>query len=357
MRSEPLGEAAAARLRFILLPQFGMMSLNAVLEPIRVANYLAPAPLYQPSFHSFDGDRVAATNGMQLPCAPPPERVGGDELVFVFASWGGERYRDRKLMSWCRLQARHGVRLCAVEMAAYVFARAGLLAGRRATTQWSMLPGLREEFPNLDAVEQLFTIDGPMMTCAGGTAGLDLMLHLIGEVYGNAFAGEIADQLLHHPIRPGSTPQRAALGRDTRALPASVRAAVELIHANIPEPLSVPQIAVEVGISQRQLERQFGRAIGCSVVQFSLLTRLQHARVLLISTQAGVREIAAAAGFNSLSHFAFAFKKCFGKRPSEYRQAWPTEEAAPQWPGTLARFLDEKSRRRRVAGQGSDGLA
>jgi AraC family carnitine catabolism transcriptional activator len=61
---------------------------------------------------------------------------------------------------------------------------------------------------------------------------------------------------------------------------------------------------------------------------------------LLISTDLAVREIATAAGFNSLSHFAYAFKKCFERRPSEYRQAWPEQETAPHWPGTLSRFLE-----------------
>jgi len=121
--------------------------------------------------------------------------------------------------------------------------------------------------------------------------------------------------------------------------------------------MTVPEISHQIGLSQRQLERQFQKEMGCSVVQFGLLMRLQHARVLLISTDLGVREISTAAGFNSLSHFAFAFKKCFGKRPSDYRQAWPEQEAEPHWPGTLARFLDTIEAKRRLARGPSSGVA
>jgi AraC family carnitine catabolism transcriptional activator len=113
-----------------------------------------------------------------------------------------------------------------------------------------------------------------------------------------------------------------------------------VIERNMTEPLTVPEIAAYIGLSQRQLERQFKKSIGCSIVQFGLLMRLQHARVLLISTDLGVRESATASGFNSLSHFAYAFKKCFGRRPRDYRQAWPEQDSAPHWPGTLGRFLD-----------------
>ena len=166
------------------------------------------------------------------------------------------------------------------------------------------------------------------------------MLHLIQQDHGDALVAEIADNIIHHPVRPEAAPQRQTHGLGLDKLPNAVSAAVKLMDANISEPLPVPQIAAQVGISQRQLERQFHRAMGCSVVQFGLILRLQHARVLLISTDLGVREIAAASGFNSLSHFAYAFRNCFGRRPSEYRQAWPEQNETPSWPGTLSKYLE-----------------
>ena len=76
------------------------------------------------------------------------------------------------------------------------------------------------------------------------------------------------------------------------------------------------------------------------MVQFGTLVRLQHARVLLIATKLSVREIATATGFNALSHFASAFRKCFDRRPSDYRQGWAASEATPSWPGTLSAYIE-----------------
>ena len=340
--TEPDRTAAAAptRIACVLIPRFNMMTLTGLLEPARIANYLSPAPLYTRSFHTPGGGEVPASNGMSVACEPLPGQLSRSDLVFVFGSWGGEHYEEPALLSWLRRQARLGARLGAVEIGSYIFARAGLLAGRQATTHWSYLAGFQEKFPDVRAAEQLFTIDGSIMTCAGGTAGIDLMLHLIRAAHGDRLAGEISDNIMHHPVREADAAQRMTLGRGVETLPPGVRAAIDLIEENISDPLQVPEIACHVGISQRQLERQFRRAMGCSVVQFGLLLRLQHARVLLISTDLGVREIATASGFNSLSHFAYAFRKCFGRRPSEYRQAWPEQEAAPSWPGTLSKYLD-----------------
>lgn len=352
----PADPAAVTRLRCVLIPRFNMLGLNGILEPPRIANYLSQDPLYQTTFHSFDGDVITSSNGLKVDCDAAPEMLDRNDIVLIFGSWGSEHYRNPKLISWLRLQARRNVRICGIELGAYVLARTGLLARQRVTTHWSCLSGFQERFSDLVAVEQLYTDNGRFMTCAGGTAGLDMMLHLIAQAHGKRLAGEISDQLLHHPIRAEDTPQRMTLGRGTESLPTAVRKTVSLIEDNINEPLKVPEIAQEVGLSQRQLERLFVKEMGCSVVQFGLLMRLQHARVLLISTGLSIREIATASGFNSLSHFAYAFKDCFGKRPRDYRQAWPEQEIEPHWPGTLATFLDTIRAKRRVERQASDGL-
>ena len=328
------------RIFCILMPRFNMMSLVSLLEPARIANYLSADPLYAFDYYSVDGAGVRASNGMSITCKPLPGKPAKEDLVLVFGSWGAEHIADPALLAWLRRQERLGTRLCAVEMAPYIFARAGLLAGRKATTHWAYLPGFQELFPDIHGVEQLYTIDGRIMTCAGSTGALDFMLHMIRQDYGETLIGEISDNILHHPIRPGAALQRKGPGCGKDRLPAVVDATIGLISANLSEPPSVPEIARSVGISQRQLERRFKQAMGCSVVQFGLVLRLQHARVLLISTTLGVREISAASGFNSLSHFAYAFRNCFGRRPSEYRQAWPDNKDAPTWPGALAQYLE-----------------
>ena len=342
------GEAVA--LRFVVIPRFNMMTLTGLMEPPRIANYLSDGALYTLHFHSFDGGSVTASNGIPLACTPPPDTLNREDRVFVLGSWGGETYRNPGLFSWLRLQARLGVHLCGVEIGSYLLARAGLLAGKSATTHWSYLSGFQEQFPHIDTVEHLYTLDGAVDTCAGGTAGIDLMLHMIGERHGERLVGEISNQLMHHILREGATPQRLAPGRAIDAPTPTVRKAIEIIEATVGEPPRVPEIAQAVGLSQRQLERQFRKAVGCSVVQFGLLVRLQRARALLISTDLSVRDISADCGFNSLSHFAFAFRKCFGKRPSDYRQAWPEEEPEPHWPGSLVRYLDTLEARQRIDG-------
>lgn len=324
---------------FVVVPRFNLTTLITMIETMRIGNYLSSSLPFSWEVTSFDGMKVAASNGMSATMTAEPGQTGEADFIFVLASWGAEHYHNDALVSWLRKRARQGETICAVELGCYIVAKAGLLAGRSATTHWSWINGFQEQYDQVSVVEQLYTIDNRILTCAGGMAGVDLMLRLIETEYGSGFSGEIADQMLYNPIRKGSTSQRRTMGRSTETMLPLVRQAMTLIERNIEEPLKVPEIAAALDVSQRQLERQFKKYVGCTVVQFGALRRLQNARVLLISTGLGVREIATASGFNTLSHFSYSFRKFFGRRPSEYREAWPSDETAPTWPGTLSDFL------------------
>ena len=337
--------AMPQKISFVILPRFNMATLVTLIEPLRIANYLTPTPLFQWQILSPDGPEVAASNGLTLAATPLDTANRRGDLVFVLASWGGEHYDNRDLLAWIRRQARDGARVCPVELGCYPVARAGLLTGRQVACHWSWAPGFQEQFPDVTVTEDLFTL-GENPSCAGGLGGVDLMLHLIAASHGDTLAGEIADQMLYHPIRPAKAPQRRTLDEGISGLSPLMRQAITLIENTISDPLSVPDLAAALGLSQRQLERQFHQHIGCTAVQFGTLVRLQHARVLLISTKLGVREIATATGFNTLSHFDYAFRRCFDRRPSDYRQGWSKDEKTPSWPGTLAAYLDRLKARK-----------
>lgn len=324
---------------FVVVPRYNLTTLITMIETMRIANYLAPERIFSWDIVSFDGPRIAASNGMKTTVATEPDVLPPADYVFVLGSWGTEHYDNKSLIAWLRKRARSGARVCGVELGSYIIARAGLLDGKRATIHWSWLSGFRESFDRVEVQECLFTIDGKVMTCSGGLAGVDLMLRLIETTHDSGFSGEIADQMLHHPIRTAGSPQRSTMGRSTETMLPLVREAMTLIEDNIEEPLTVPEVAAALDVSQRQLERQFKKHVGCTVVQFGLLRRLQNARLLLISTDLSVREIATASGFNTLSHFSYSFGKFFERRPSEYREAWPQNDPAPSWPGSLSDFL------------------
>ena len=334
------GPSHPQRVTFLIVPRFNLIELVTLIEPMRIANYLSPFPLYEWEIVSFDGVQIEASNGFTIEAKAPDERKRRDDIIFVLASWGAETYNNRDVTNWIRRQWRDGVRICSVEMASYILARAGMLKGRKVAMHFAYAPGFEEEFPDIELVDQIFTRDDKLLSCSGSFASADLMLFLIRERHGEGLLSEICDQLMISPPRPPTAPQRRGLGNGIENLPPLIRETIQLMENHLSEPLEVPAIAAELGLSQRQLERTFKQTVGCTVVQFGLLLRLQHARALLIGTRQSIRQIATASGFNTLSHFAHAFRRCFGRRPSEYRQAWPKNDPSPHWPGSLTKYLE-----------------
>ena len=338
---EALGEVGeVTHVSFVLIPRFNMMTLTMLMEPMRIANYLAPHKLYEWDFRATATGQVPASNGLNISCHHIEEEgLPRPNIIAVCGSWGAEHLDDPLLFRWLRRCARAQAQMIAVELGIYAFANAGLITGQKVTTHWSMMAGLAEAYPTLEVVEQLYSMDKPVMTCAGGTAGLDLMLNIVGRKNGDQLAAEIANQVIHHPRRPPEALQRHAIGGKHNDVHQNVRAAITLLEARIEDPAPVPRVCRELGVSQRKLERLFKRDIGCTIVQYSKLLRLQYARVLLSSSRMSIREVSAASGFNSMSYFSQSFLQAFGKKPSEYRQAWPEQDAAPSWPGTVYSFL------------------
>ena len=334
--------------QFILLPRFNMASLTTMIEPMRIANYLNTHPLYQWQFLSRHGGLVQASNDMTVAC----DKIACNEIAFgkidrgkspasyivLLGSWGAERYSDEKLTSWLRDQARHGTFLVGVEIGAYIFARAGLVTGKKATTHWSLFAGFAETFPQIEPAEQMFTIDRHIMTCAGGMAGVDLMLHCIEQTHDHDLASELASQMLHHFRCEGHFPQRSGPQTTAGETHPVIQKTISYLEERIEDSILVPDICKKLGIPQRQLERLFNKYVGCSIVQFCRLMKLQYARTLLVSTNMTIREISVATGFNSMSYFSSCFTRTFGRKPSQYRRAWPDEDQAPNWPGTTYAF-------------------
>ena len=114
------------RMTFIILPRFNMATLITMIEPLRVANYLAPQPLYLWEILSADGTEIPASNGLSITAQPLDDRNRRGGIVFVLGSWGAEDYANRDLLGWLRRQSRDGARLCAVELGCSPLAKAGL---------------------------------------------------------------------------------------------------------------------------------------------------------------------------------------------------------------------------------------
>lgn len=313
--------AAPFRLAVILVPGFALMSFASVVEPARGANRLSGRKLYQWELFGPIQGNIESNGGIEVAARAISELDGADfDMVIVCAATLAESKRFPTLESAVRRLHRGGLAVAAVSTGSFLLARAGLLAGRRCTVHWDYEDSFREAFPDVDLLNDLFVVDGRILTCAGATAALDMMLELIQCHHGRELARQISDQFLHGGIRGATEGQRQVLlGAAVRNT--MIQRAVQRMEATVEEPVSPAHLARELGVSQRQLERLSKRYLGCTPAKFHAQLRLQRARRMLRQTELSVAEIAIACGFVSLSHFAKAYRRQFSVSPRQDRQA------------------------------------
>jgi len=289
---------------------------------------------------SVDGEDVQTSTGITIPTFAISSSDESIDVIIICGGWNSERYENADLNSWLHHMGRRGTRLGAVETGAYILAKTGLLSGYSATIHWHCHTAFKESYPDIDFRDALVVRDRQRITCAGGTACLDMMLQEIEFEHGKALAGEVADQLVYFPVRKANAPQKNLQDRNHSFAPPAIQKAIDLMGRNIEKPLTIPELSQRLGFSQRKLERLFRKNFECSAVAFYRVLRLQEARVLLTHTDMSVLDICIACGFASSSYFSKSYTNQFGVRPRDHRSSWPENEPAPLWPGMTTSCLN-----------------
>jgi len=309
---------AGGRIGFLLLPKFSMLELFCAVEVLRIANRLGRAG-YDWLFLSVDGRPVAASNGIAVDVTHRFDETATPQMLFVVASFEPEAAMDRKARSALQRMARHGVLLGAVDTGAFILARAGLLDGRRVTLHWEAIAAFAEEFPEVEVTSNLFELDRDRLTCSGGLATTDMMLYLIALQHGEDLANLVTEQIVHPKMRSGADAQRMPPKLRYRLNDPDVSTAVAIMEAHLDLPLSVADIALRIGLSQRQLERLCREQLGRTAKNVYVGLRLERARQLLTDSRLSVTEAAVSTGFQSVSHFSRSFRQAFGHAPRTAR--------------------------------------
>lgn len=311
---------------FFLVPDFTMIAFATALDPLRSANRMLGYDAYKWRLASIDGRAVKASNGVE--CAVntslDEERrkmAGSDrpDMVIVCSGLNVESYNNRTAFAWLREEYNRGVAVGGLCTGAHVLAAAGLLSNKRCAIHWENLPGFSEAFPKANVFADLFEVDQNVYTCAGGTAALDMMLKLIGDDFDDSLVNRVCEQVLTDRVRSPTDRQRLPLRARLGVQNAKVLSIIELMEANLAEPLSLIEVADHVGLSRRQIERLFRTEMGRSPARYYLEIRLDRARHLLVQSSMPVVEVAVACGFVSASHFSKCYRELYARSPQQER--------------------------------------
>jgi transcriptional regulator GlxA family with amidase domain len=125
--------------------------------------------------------------------------------VLVYPGGRGTRaeLKEDAVLDWLREASGRGALMTSVCTGALVFAAAGLLRDRPATTYWSQLDYLGELDPTIDVRrDDRFVDSGEVVTAAGVSAGIDMALHLVARLHSTERAREVRRYIQYDPEPP-----------------------------------------------------------------------------------------------------------------------------------------------------------
>ncbi|WP_304951190.1 GlxA family transcriptional regulator, partial [Sulfitobacter sp.] len=231
------------RFVFVLLENFTMLSFASAVECLRIANRMAGRPAYDWRLIGEDGGRVRCSAGAEFTLDGDLDDLGRDDTLVVCSGIDVQAATTKKLLGWLRREARKGMMVGGLCTAAFTLAKAGLLAGKKATIHWENQDSFSEDFEDVTLTKSVFVVDGNRMTTAGGTSSIDLMLKLIADDLGEDLANAVADQLIYSSIRTDQDTQRLSVPTRIGVRHPKLGQVIQMMEANIEEPISPSSLA------------------------------------------------------------------------------------------------------------------
>lgn len=153
---------------------------------------------------SHDGAPVTAAKGLVV---QPEHSYSSAPALAVLVYPGGRgvraQLRDDRQLEWLRAQRASVPLMTSVCTGSLVYAAAGLLSDRSATTHWRYIDQLSALDPSIRVrPEDRFVDDGDMVTSAGVSAGIDMALHLVRRLDSADRARQVRRGIQYEPQPP-----------------------------------------------------------------------------------------------------------------------------------------------------------
>ena len=256
---------------------FSNHCLANTLEPLRAVNGFVGKPAYQWVLASVGGGSVTTSSGLEL--ATEPLRDARGDMLVIMPSYNVDRFVTHRVITALQGATRRFAHVVGLETGAWLLAAAELLNGRTATIHWDVVDDFAETFPDINVTRDSFVTDGRFTTCGGAARAFDWVTDMIGHRQGQAIRLQVED-LFQGSLRP------------TGDVPAGLRGMVALMRRNIETPITISDIAAQLGMTQKSLERRCKTQLGATPAKIYQRMRLTRVRELMERGKISVAEAA-----------------------------------------------------------------
>lgn len=319
---------------YVVLPaRTLLLDVAGPMEALRKANLLQAEVAFDVHYVGALPEITSSIGLTITGIAPLPAAIEDDALVVLSgdtdAILGAERLGEieaplegaDEVVAWLRANVRPGIRLVSICSGALLAARAGLLDCHACTTHFSDCALLAEMAPTARVLEnRLYVEDGERYSSAGITAGIDLMLHIIGQLASPATAAAVARYLVVYLRRAGTDPQLSPWLEGRNHIHPAIHRVQDAITADPARDWSLETLAELAIASPRHVSRLFNDHAGMSIPDYVNRLRVALAQQLLSETRLDMERVAERAGFASSRQLRRAWGRINPTPPSAARR-------------------------------------
>jgi transcriptional regulator GlxA family with amidase domain len=147
---------------------------------------------------------VRARGGMRiLPDVTTAQCEHLDVLLVPGGQGTRREVKNEALLAWIAKIAKTATWVTSVCTGAMLLTAAGPAKGKRVTTHWAFVNGLRDRGEAAEVLDNYrYVRDGNVVTAAGVSAGIDMALWLVGQWKSPDFARAVQHQMQYDPVPP-----------------------------------------------------------------------------------------------------------------------------------------------------------
>lgn len=313
-----LGGAKSQRVFEVFVSEgFAEAEVSSIITTLRTANKVLAQTLFSWSCVSDTPGYIKSRGGMIVEAAPVSDNILAPQTMIVV---GGDIKDNRTWPRKVRLMQRKMLPVVLLSEAATRYIQQANPSGK-VTTHWREATKLQETgfYPEL-STRFSEKSNGVITAPGGGASTSELMIGLIAPFLTSEQVAELGNRLLLGTIRSSDAEQPKHIANNAGLFDPQITQVLGMMEESVADPLPMPALAHEMGISTRQLERAFKASLNETPARFYKRLRAKRARVMVEETLLPLIEIAVATGFGSVNSLSKAIKDEYGVTPSKMRE-------------------------------------
>jgi transcriptional regulator GlxA family with amidase domain len=234
---------------------------------------------------------------------------------------------NQDFIPWIVKQYQKGAEVASLCIGAFLLASTGLLNGKECSSHWQFANEFREMFPEVTLVDgRIVTEQQGLYSSGGATSYWNLLLYLVEKYAGREMAITASKIYALEIDRKSQSPFIMFNGQKKHE-DNPIKQAQEYIEKNVPEKISVEELASKFAIGRRHFERRFKKATNNKPVEYIQRVKIEAAKKSLETSRKNVNEVMYDVGYSDTKAFRTIFKKITGLSPIEYRNKYNNEAA------------------------------